>query len=99
MVDIDKVLKTAVKKGKVKIGSKQTKSVISDGSAKLVVISNNCPHTDEITVIAKKKKIPIYNYKSNSIDLGYSCGKAFSVSSFAILDDGGTNILNLIKKR
>jgi len=29
MVDIDKVLKTTVKKGTVKIGTKQTKQVIS----------------------------------------------------------------------
>jgi large subunit ribosomal protein L30e len=99
MVDIDKVLKTTVKKGKVKIGAKETKSVINNGSAKLVVLSRNCPHIDELTSIAKKKKIPVYNYGSNSIDLGYSCGKAFSVSSFAVLEDGGSNILNLLKKR
>jgi len=99
MVDIDKVLKTTVKKGKVKIGAKETKSVINNGSAKLVVLSKNCPYIDEITSIAKKKKIPLYNYGSNSIDMGYSCGKAFSVSSFAVLEDGGSNILNLLKKR
>jgi large subunit ribosomal protein L30e len=99
MVDIEKVIKNTIKKGKVKIGTKETKSVIKNGSAKLVVISNNSPTADEITTLAKKKKIPIYNSKFNSIDLGYSCGKAFSVSVFAVLDDGGSNILNLVNKR
>jgi len=98
MVDLDKVLKNTVKKGKVKIGAKETKSVINDGSAKLVVISNNCSNSLEINNLAKKKKIPVYNSKSNSIDLGYTCGKAFAVSVFAVLDDGGSNIQNLVKK-
>ena len=98
MVDIDKVLKTTVKKGTVKIGTKQTKQVISKGSAKLIVMANNCPHSEEITSLAKKKKIPIYNCDSNSIDLGYTCGKSFAVSVFAVLEEGGSNILNLVKK-
>jgi large subunit ribosomal protein L30e len=99
MVDVDKVLKSTVKKGKVKIGTKETKSVIKSGSAKLVVLSKNCPYSAEISELAKKKKIPVYNCDSNSINLGYTCGKAFAVSVFAVMDDGGSNILNLVKKR
>jgi large subunit ribosomal protein L30e len=98
MVDVDKVLKSTVKKGKVKIGTKETKSVINKGSAKLVVMAKNCPYSSEINELAKKKKIPVYNYDSNSIDLGYTCGKSFAVSVFAVMDDGGSNILNIIKK-
>lgn len=98
MVDVDKVLKSTVKKGKVKIGSKETKSVVNKGSAKLVVMANNCPYSSEINELAKKKKIPVYNYDSNSIDLGYTCGKSFAVSVFAVMDDGGSNILNIVKK-
>ena len=88
-----------LKKGKVKIGARQTKLVINDGSAKLVVMANNCPYSYEINGLAKKKKIQVYNYDSSSIDLGYTCGKAFAVSVFAVLDDGGSNILQLVKKR
>ena len=98
MVDVDKVLKNTVKKGKVKIGNKETKMVIDKGLAKLVVIANNCPHSSEIIGLAKKKKIPVYNYKASSIDLGYTCGKAFAVSVFVVLDEGGSNILNLATK-
>ena len=99
MVDIDKILKNTVKKGTVKIGTKETKSSINNGSAKLVVMAKNFPYHTEIDNLAKKKKIPIYNFESNAIDLGYSCGKAYAVSVFAVLDDGGSNILNQIKKR
>jgi len=98
MVDVDKILKNTVKKGKVQIGYKQTKKAINDGKAKIVIISNNCPYISEINNISKKKKIPIYNYSSNSIDLGYTCGKAFAVSTFAVLDDGGSNIQSILKK-
>jgi len=98
MADIEKTLKNTVKNGQVKIGTKQTKQALKNGTAKLIVISKNNPYASEITDLAKKKKIPIYSFKSNSIDLGYSCGKAFAVSVFAVIDDGGSNIINLAKK-
>lgn len=98
MVDVDKVLKNTVKKGKVKIGAKETKSVINKGSAKIIVMAKNCPYSSEINELAKKKKIPVYNYDSTSINLGYTCGKSFAVSVFAVMDDGGSNILNIAKK-
>ena len=55
-------------------------------------------YSPEINELANKKKIPVYKSNSNSIDLGYTCGKAFAVSVFAVLDDGGSNIENLVKK-
>ena len=98
MVDVDKVLKNTVKKGQVKIGTRQTKLVINNGSVKLVVMARNCPYSSDINELARKKKVPVYNYDSNSIDLGYTCGKSFAVSVFAVLADGGTNIMQLVKK-
>ena len=97
MVDVDKVLKTTVKKGKVKIGTKESKTAIENGSAKIVVLSKNCINSSEIKGLANKKKIPVYNYSQSSIDLGYTCGKSFAVSVFAVLDDGGSNIQSIIK--
>ena len=99
MVDADKILKNAVKNGKVKIGARQTKLAIKDGSAKLVVIADNCPYSSEISELASKKKVPVCNYESSSINLGFTCGKTFAVSVFAVLDDGGSNIMHLVKKK
>jgi large subunit ribosomal protein L30e len=98
MVDIEKTLKNTVKKGKVKVGAKQTKQCITDGSAKLIIISKNCPYSTEIKNLADKKNIPVYTSSSNSIELGYTCGKTFAVSTFAVLEDGGSNILSAMKK-
>lgn len=99
MVEVDKILKTTIKKGKVKIGNKETKTAINNGSAKLVVMSINCPFTKDINNLAKNKNVPVYHSNSNSINLGYICGKAFAVSVFTVLDDGGSNILSILKKR
>lgn len=99
MVDVEKALKNTVKKGKVTVGTKQTKQSINDGKAKLVVISKNCPYSTEISKLANKNNIPVYNSSSNSIDLGYTCGKSFAVSVFAVIDDGGSNILSAVGKR
>ena len=99
MVDVEKVLKATVKKGKVKIGNKEAKQALDKGDAKIIIMSNNCPFSEEINTLAKKKKVPVYSSKSNSIDLGYTCGKSFAVSVFAVLEDGGSNILNLIKEK
>ena len=99
MVEVDKILKDTIKNGDVKFGTKETKSAIKKDTAKIIVIANNCPNISEISELAKKKKIPVYNYNSNSINLGYICGKAFAVSVFAVIEDGGANVLNLVKKR
>ena len=99
VLDVNKVLKDAVNKGKVKIGEKQTKVAINNGAAKLVIMANNSPRSDEINNLAKVKKIPIYSYNSNSVELGYACGKNFSVSTFAVIDEGDSNIMQLVRKR
>ena len=99
MVDVNKILKNVVKKGNVEIGERQTKTAVNTGAAKLVVLANNCPYSPEITTLAQEKKIPIFTYHSHGIDLGYACGKNFAVSSFAVIEEGESNISHLIKKR
>jgi len=99
MVDVNKALKDVSKKGKIIIGEKQTKAAIQKGTAKLVVMANNCPYAEAITALVTENKVPLYNYTSNGVELGYTCGKSFAVSSFAVLDEGESNILQLVKKR
>lgn len=99
MVDVNKVLKDVIKKGKVKIGEKQTKKAIKDGTAKIVILSNNCPYSNDVATIVKNSKTPVYNYSANGVELGYVCGKNFAVSSFAVIDIGESNIMQLAKTR
>jgi large subunit ribosomal protein L30e len=99
MVDVNKALKDVAKKGTIIIGQKQTKVAIQKGQAKLVVMANNCPYAETITALATENKVPLYNYTSTGVDLGYTCGKSYAVSSFAVLNEGESNILQLVKKR
>jgi large subunit ribosomal protein L30e len=99
MAEIEKSFKTIVKKGSVVFGKKQTKTSIDSGKAKLVVLADNCPDVEEITLYAKEKKIPVYKSKVNNVEIGYLCGKAYAVSTFAILEDGGVKLPHLMNKR
>ncbi len=99
MVDVEKSFKSMVKKGTVVFGNRQARLAVDDGKAKLVVVSSNSPFLDEMKEISKEKKIPLYHSSANSVDLGSLCGKVFAVSTFAVLDDGGVNIIQMIGKR
>jgi ribosomal protein L30E len=99
MVDVEKSFKSVVKKGTVVFGSRQTRLAVDGGKAKLVVVSSNSPYLDEMKDLTKGKKVPLYHSNANSVDLGSLCGKVFAVSAFAVLDDGGINIGQLIGKR
>ncbi|MCX6670939.1 MAG: 50S ribosomal protein L30e [Euryarchaeota archaeon] len=99
MVDVNKALKDVSKKGTIILGEKQTKVAIQKGTAKLVVMANNCPFAKTITTLAGEQKVPLFNYTSTGVELGYACGKNFAVSCFAVLAEGESNILQLVKKR
>ena len=99
MVDVEKSFKSMVKKGTVVFGSRQARLAVDDGKAKLVVASSNSPFLDEMKEISKEKKVPLYHSSANSVDLGSLCGKVFAVSTFAVLDDGGVNIIQMLGKR
>jgi len=98
MVDVNKTLKEVVKKGTVKIGEKQTLNAMKDGSAKLIVVANNCPYEQALQDMAKEKSIPVYNYTQNGVELGYTCGKSYAVSALAIIDEGESSVMQLIKR-
>ena len=99
MVDVEKAFKIMVKKGTVIFGNRQTRSTIENKKAKLVVFSKNCPFIDEITPLTEKHDIPVYQTNVDGVELGSICGKMYAVSTFAVVDDGGVNISQLLKQR
>ncbi len=99
MVDVNKALKDVSKKGTISLGEKQTKAAIQKGTAKLVVMASNCPFAKTITILANDKKVPLFTYASTGVELGYTCGKNYAVSCFAVLQEGESNILQLVKQR
>ena len=92
-MDINKALRDAIDTGKVFVGANESTKAIISGSAKLVILSSNCP--DETVAKAEDGKTPVYSFNGNNSALGAACGKPFPVSVIAILDGGKSDILNL----
>jgi large subunit ribosomal protein L30e len=100
VIDVNKAIVTAVKTGKVILGSKRTIDAVRTGKAKLVILASNCPPTvrGDIEYYARLSKIPVYIYQGNSIDLGETCGKVFTVAAMAIREPGDSEILKLVEE-
>jgi len=89
--DISRSLKSAVATGKVKFGLSETKKAMSTGTAKLIIVSENCPDDELRSGIAKVKVVV---YPGDNLALGAACGKPFAVSSLVVLDQGSSDILS-----
>ena len=99
MEDID-VIKRVAENGEVKIGSRSVAKEVTAGKPKLLIISSNCPRNakDTLTTSAQAKRVPIYNYKGTSIELGEACRKPFPISAMAVLSQGDADITQLVKE-
>lgn len=98
-MDLGREIRTAMRTGKVIIGSKKTIRLCRFGRAKLVIIANNVPEhiKRDILYYAKLSGIPVYLFPGSSWDLGGICGKPFMVASLAIVDPGESDIMSLIE--
>ena len=92
-MDLNKSLRLAIETGKESVGANHSSKAITSGSAKLVILSSNCP--EETVAVAKNGDTPVYSFSENNAVLGAACGKPFPVSIIAILDGGKSDILNL----
>lgn len=91
---ISKEIIRAASTGSVIYGYKMAKKRIDD--IKAVIISEDCPNKEELTALVDKK--PLHIFKGNNMELGLACGKSFGISVISIVDEGKSNIINLIKK-
>ncbi len=90
---ISKEILRAISTGKVLFGYKMALKKAKE--AKAFIISRDCPKKNEIMEAAADK--PVYIYKGNNIELGAACGKPFGVSVLTIIDEGKSNIMEIIK--
>jgi len=90
-IDIGKALKAAISTGKVEFGTAQSEKAVRNGTAQLVVVSENCPST----FLTQNKDIKVLVYKGNNMELGAVCGVPYSVAALAVIDKGTSNILTL----
>ncbi len=100
-MDFARELRTAIRTGKVVLGSRRTIKLLVNGQAKMVIIAQNAPEhiRRDIEYYAKLAKVPVYVYPGTSWDLGAVCQKPFMVAALAILDPGESNILDLARER
>ncbi len=98
-INVDKAIYSAVKTGKVVLGSKRTLNLLKMGKTKLVVVASNIPKDlrEVIDYYTKLTSIPVYTYKGTSIELGRLCGKPFPIMMIAVRDPGDSNIMELVK--
>ncbi|MCX8158589.1 MAG: 50S ribosomal protein L30e [Candidatus Diapherotrites archaeon] len=99
-VDVNKEIRRAVDTGKVLFGAKQTEKSILNGKAKLIIIAKNTPPEikDKLVSLSKAANKSYYEFEDNSLKLGSLCGKPFSVSAMAIIDEGKSKVMEITKK-
>ncbi len=92
-------LQKVITEGKVVLGARETKKALKRGEAKLVIHASNCPGElrRDFKELCEKSRVPIHEYHANSIELGLTCGKPYSVASLCVIDTGGTEILRAVE--
>ncbi|SJK86527.1 large subunit ribosomal protein L30e [Babesia microti strain RI] len=88
-------IQLVMKSGKVCVGFKSSKNALSNGKAKLVILSNNFPslRRSEIEYYAMLAKCGVHHYSGNNNDLGAACGKMFRIGCMAVIDPGDSDII------
>ena len=92
-MDLNKMLRSAIRTGEVSIGSNETIGSIKNKKAKLVVIASN--PSVHVREAIEDEDILIFEYPGSGGDLGSACGKPFSVAALAVIDPGESEILSL----
>jgi large subunit ribosomal protein L30e len=91
VADLARALKTVVTTGKAKFGLEETRRAIASGTARLVVVAENCPDKE---LLAGPLKVRRIIYPGDNLALGAACGKPFAISCLAVLDPGSSDIMS-----
>ena len=95
-MDFNLSLRRALKTGKVFLGQNSTRTCITEGKAKLIVVAQNCP-ADFKKFLETVKNVPVHVYAGSGVQLGMACGKPFLVSALAVAEPGESDILTLAR--
>ncbi len=96
MSDLTNDLRLAIDTGKVSFGHRSVARTISTSTAQAVVVASGGKKSivDDIAHMCGIAGIRLIRFKGNSLELGATCGRPYSVNSLAILDAGNSQILN-----
>ena len=93
-INVDKALLKVIRTGDVVVGANRTIDVATNGDAKMVVVSANCPAY--IREKIEETDLPVLKYTGSSMDLGTVCGKPYTITAMAIVDAGESDIIGLV---
>jgi large subunit ribosomal protein L30e len=92
MIDLDRVIRSAVRSRKIYLGSKRTLDAARSGKAAVIITSSNCPDTS-------LSGTPIWTYRGPSLELGEACEKNFPVSALAVREITEPELLRMVKEQ
>jgi len=94
MVDVNRVVRSAVKSGRVFYGVHQSEKAVKAGRAVALILSNNCPEEwrKRLERYVALSSIPVLRYSGSSRDLGIACRKPFAVSALAVREIPETDL-------
>merc|ERR1719162_2720143 len=96
--NVNSRLALVIKSGKYSLGYKSTLKALRAGTAKLVIIANNCPalRKSEIEYYAMLAKTGVFHFPGDNNDLGTTCGKYFRCGVMSIMDAGDSDIIRCL---
>jgi len=99
MIDLDRIIRLAIKSKKIYFGSKLALSMARRGRATVIIIASNSPSRfrSEISYYSRLSGIPLYTYNGTNLDLSLACDKRFPVSALAIREIVDSRLLRMLK--
>ena len=100
MVDLNRLISSAMKSGKVFLGTKQALAASKTGRAIALIVASNC-QAETLSDLQRSSivsKIPLFVYPASSSDLGIACGKPFAVSALTIREVSDSAVLRMVKE-
>jgi large subunit ribosomal protein L30e len=101
MIDLDRIIRSAIKSRKIYFGSKLTLNVAKSGRAAVIIIASNGPSElrNDIISYSKLSSIPLFIYPGTNFDLSLVCGKNFPVSALAIREIVDPQLLRMVESQ
>ena len=83
---MEKLIKSALKKGNAIIGYRRCIKFLKLNSAKMVIVADNAPENlkKEIEHVCKLSNLKLKVFKGSSKELGIICGKPFPITTIVI---------------
>ncbi|MCY0868533.1 MAG: 50S ribosomal protein L30e [Desulfurococcus sp.] len=98
--DLLRAIRMAAETGHIEYGARKVRKLVLHGKAKAVIIALNAPAElkRDIEYYAKLSGIPVIVFPGTSVELGTFLGRPHSITSIAVIEPGGSNILDIARE-